>query len=67
MNRVRARRKSGEGGVILVELVIVLPLLLMLAFGLCDMGLAWRDKVTVETAARAGARTGSNLGNLPLT
>ncbi|HEY3834486.1 MAG TPA: TadE family protein [Acidimicrobiia bacterium] len=67
MSRFRAQRDAGEGGVILVELVIVLPLLLMLAFGLCDMGLAWRDKVTVETAARAGARSGSNLGNVALT
>jgi hypothetical protein len=37
--------------------------MLMLVFGIIEFGFAWRDKVTVETGARAGARTASNLGN----
>ncbi len=67
MRRVDERRARGERGAVIVEIALVLPLLLMLGFGISDMGLAWRDKVTVETAARAGARTGANLGNNPLT
>ncbi len=67
MTRAWLRGDRSQRGAVMVELGIVLPLLLMLAFGIADIGLAWRDKVTVETAVRAGSRTGANLGNNPLT
>ena len=41
----------------------MLPVMLALVFGIIEFGLAWRDKITVETGARAGARTASNLGS----
>jgi len=45
---------------------MVLPLVMMLLWGIIEFGFGWRDKITVETAARAGARTASNLKNTSL-
>jgi Flp pilus assembly protein TadG len=45
---------------------MVLPVVLMLLWGIIEFGFGWRDKITVETAARAGARTASNLKNTSL-
>jgi len=39
-----------------VEFSLVLPLLLVLALGLIQVGLLARDRLLVEAAARAGAR-----------
>jgi len=63
MTRTRA---SGERGAALVELAVVLPLLLLIAFGVVEYGSAWNRKLQMETAARAGARVGSSLGNTRL-
>jgi Flp pilus assembly protein TadG len=49
-----------------VELAVVLPVLLLLAFGVVEYGSAWNRKLQMETAARAGARVGSSLGNTRL-
>lgn len=66
MNRIallrRAPRARDEHGAALVELVLILPLLVLLAFGTIEFGAAWSNKLKVETAARAGARVGSSLG-----
>jgi len=61
---VSRRVDSGsERGAALVEIVVVLPLLILIVFGAIEFGAAWSNKLKVETAARAGARVGSNLGN----
>ena len=65
--RVRARRARGDRGAVLVEAAFAFPLLIVLTFGIFEFGLAWRDRITVQTATRAGARTGASLGNDPLT
>ena len=59
------RRAGGtrEDGAALVELAILLPIIIALAFGIIEFGNAWGNKLKVETAARAGARVGSSLGN----
>lgn len=59
------RRVDGhaERGAALVEIVVVLPLLILIVFGAIEFGAAWSNKLKIETAARAGARVGSNLGN----
>jgi Flp pilus assembly protein TadG len=59
---LRARRARGDRGAVLVEAAFVFPVLMTLLFGIVEFGFAWRDKITVETATRAGARTASNLG-----
>ena len=48
----------------LVEFACVLPLIAILAFGIIEFGMAWQDKLRVQTAVRAGARVGSNAGKL---
>lgn len=56
-------RGRGESGAVLVEMVIVLPLLMLMVLGMIEMGLAWRDSTTVNSASRQGARVASNLGD----
>lgn len=62
---LRRPNQKGESGAILVEFTFVLPLLVLLAFGVMEFGLAWQARVTVQAAARSGVRTGSTVGSLP--
>ena len=48
-----ARRERGSAT---VEFALVLPLLLVVALALLQLGLLVRDRLMVEAAARAGAR-----------
>lgn len=64
--RVTRARAQGERGAALVELAVILPLIIMIAFGVVEFGSAWNRKLQMETAARAGARVGSSLGNTRL-
>jgi Flp pilus assembly protein TadG len=45
-----------ERGTAAVEFALVLPLILVVALGLVQTGLLVRDRLLVESAARAGAR-----------
>jgi Flp pilus assembly protein TadG len=64
LTELRSRgRARGEDGAALVELAICCTLLIVIAFGIVEFGNAWNRKLEVETAARAGARVGSGLGN----
>jgi Flp pilus assembly protein TadG len=54
---MRAVRDPREGGTAAVEFALVLPLLLVIALALVQVGLLARDRLVVESAARAGART----------
>jgi len=61
--RSRCRSRSrGERGAVLVEVVLIVPVLLVIALGVFDIGLSWKASLTVTNAARAGARVASNLG-----
>jgi Flp pilus assembly protein TadG len=51
------RRGHEERGASAVEFALVLPLLLVVALALVQVGLLVRDRLLVEAAARAGART----------
>ncbi len=48
-----------ERGAALVETAIILPLIILITFGMIEFSMAYRDASTVADAARAGARTGS--------
>lgn len=47
---------GGERGAVLVELALVLPLLVMLLFGIVEFGRGYSAKVQLTGAARDGAR-----------
>ncbi|HVT77518.1 MAG TPA: TadE family protein, partial [Acidimicrobiales bacterium] len=57
---MRAHRRP-ERGAVLVEFALSLVLLITLLFGIVEFGLAWQDRLTLQTATRAGVRVGSNL------
>ena len=54
---MRTSARVGERGTAAVEFALVLPLLLVLTLALVQVGLLARDRLLVEAAARAGART----------
>ena len=58
--RDRRRCRDDDGGII-AEMALFAPLLLVLAIGILEFGMAWRDSITVSNTLRAGARVGSNL------
>jgi len=53
---MRGSRTMGERGSATVEFALVLPLVLVMALALVQVGLLVKDQVVVEEAARAGAR-----------
>jgi Flp pilus assembly protein TadG len=59
----RARRRDGEEGIALIETAIVAPFLILLFLGVWEFSNGWQSNLTVQTTVRAGARTGSGLGN----
>ena len=54
-------RKSRKGvqGQELVELAILIPVLLLISFGVLDMGRLFHASITITNAAREGARYGT--------
>lgn len=53
-----------DRGASLVEVGIILPVLIMLAIGLSEIGFLVVDYLTVTNAAREGARTGAAAANI---
>jgi hypothetical protein len=54
--------RRDERGAALVETALVLGLLLMLAIGALEFGLAFRDWLSVSSATREGARVAASAG-----
>lgn len=50
---IRHRRERGAAA---VEFALIVPILILLVFGIAYFGLAWNAKVTLTHAAREGAR-----------
>ena len=63
MTARRSTHRAKERGAAMVEFTIVLGLLTLIVMGIFEFGAAYSNKLRVETAARAGARVGSNLGS----
>lgn len=53
---VHRERARGEHGAVLIEFAIVLPVMLIIAFGLLQLGFAFKTSSTVTGATRTGAR-----------
>jgi hypothetical protein len=58
MAATHAGAQDGERGATLVEMAIVLPLLLLLVFGIIEFGLAWFDNQSISQGVREAARRG---------
>jgi Flp pilus assembly protein TadG len=59
VRRYRRRDGGDERGAAMVEFALVLPLLLVLVFGIVDFGRAFQSWITLTNAAREGARLGA--------
>jgi Flp pilus assembly protein TadG len=51
-------RKIGQKGAAIVEFAIILPLLLILVFGIADVGILLHNSQVITNASREGARAG---------
>ena len=56
INEIRRRRARDERGIAMLETLIVLPLLLLLLFGLVEFGILFGRWLALNNAAREGAR-----------
>ena len=56
MNRRRPRYTGRDRGAVAVEFAILLPVLLLLIFGIIDFGRALNAQIALTQAAREGAR-----------
>lgn len=66
--RRRIPNTRSDAGQAFVEFALVLPILCVLLFGIVQVGIAYKDYVTVTDAVRAGARKGAvsrNMGSGP--
>lgn len=57
--------REKEQGATLVEVGIIIPILIVLAVGLSEIGFLVIDYITVSNAARSGARTGAAAADDP--
>lgn len=55
----RARSRGRQAGAVAVEFALILPVLVMLMFGIITSGLAYSDHLSVTNAVREAARLGS--------
>ena len=55
---LRGKKMKSEKGVAAVEFALVLPLLVLLAFGIIEFSLALYDKAVITNASREAARAG---------
>ncbi len=59
-------RRRRERGAVLVETALVVPILILLAIGIAELGLIVRDRQTAVSATRSAARVVSSAGNTRL-
>lgn len=62
-SRTARRPTRGEEGAAAVEAAIVLPLILLLLFGIVDFGRALQQQALLTSAVREGARVAALNGN----
>lgn len=52
----RRRRANGDDGAALIEAAIILPFLVLLVFGIVELGFMFRSAAVTNTSTRTGAR-----------
>ena len=60
--RVFRGSDRSERGAVLVEMAIVVPIFILLVFGMLEFGLAFKDKLTMEHAVNQASRRATVLG-----
>jgi TadE-like protein len=64
VSRLRGHVRSGDArGQSLVEFTLIIPVFLLILFGMIEFGFVFTHDLTVEYATREGARAGSALDN----
>src|SRR5450631_240149 len=63
--RLRRRFARGDRGSAVVEAAIVLPTIIMIMFGMLEMGLYFKDNLTLSEAVKDGARAGAQYAQDP--
>ncbi len=65
MRRFMVRRRRDQRGVVLVEFAIIVPLVVLLAFGIIEFGTVYNNEIAVRQGVREAARAGTvaNWGN----
>ena len=58
---------SRDNGANLVEFAIVMPIILLVVIGILEVGVAFRDLLTVSNAAKEGVRVVAAMGDDPLS
>lgn len=58
MKRVTKKRWGNQQGVAAIEFALVLPLLIILVFGIIEFSILFYDKAMITNASREGARVG---------
>ena len=58
-----ANNEEAQSGAALVEMAMVLPLLILLVFGIIEFGMAFNKRLTVGNATQSAARVGSAVAN----
>ena len=56
-------RRDNEGGATLIEASLVMPIMLLIMIATLELGLAFKDFLTVSYATREGSRIGALAGN----
>ncbi len=61
------KQDRGQKGVAAVEFALVLPVLVLLAFGIIEFSIALYDKAVITNASREGARAGIVFSDPPVS
>jgi len=61
--RVFAARNGGDRGAVMVEMAIVVPIFILLVFGMLEFGLAFKNKLTMAHATNQATRRATVLGS----
>ena len=60
---LKAKRDRSARGAVMVEMAVVAPLLVLLAFGMLEFGLAFKNRLTISQAVNQATRNATVLGN----
>lgn len=59
------RKRSKEGGATLIEASLVFPILILIIMGILELGMVFKDYLTVSYLSREAARIGALAGDDP--